>query len=149
MSLTPVGAGTEVGFKFIQGVAVSDKDSVTEVEEGATVKAVFVELWAIGKTADQFFTVIIAKYPSNTLDATITDMAALGDWDNKKNILYCTQGLAPNDGVGQPVPLIRQWFKIPKGKQRFGLNDRFVIQMASRGDGVIDFCGFATFKEYT
>ncbi len=76
-------------------------------------------------------------------------MTALGTFDNKKNILYTTQGLAPNDGVGQPVAVIRQWFKIPKSKQRFGLGDKIRLAIASRGDGVITYCGFATYKEYS
>ncbi len=149
MSLSTVASGTVVDTTLINGVAVTDKNTVSEVEEGATVKALFVELWVIGSVTDQFFTIILAKYPSNTLGASISDMAALGDWDNKKNILYTTQGLASNDGIAGPIAVIRQWFKIPKGKQRMGLNDRFRLQVASRGSAIITFCGFATFKEYT
>ncbi len=149
MSLASVAAATVVNTVLVSGVPVADKNTVSEVEEGALVKAVFIELWLLGQTNNQFFTVIFGKYPSNAPAATLADMAALGDWDGKKNILYTTQGLAPNDGVGQPINVIRQWFKIPKGKQRMGLNDRLQLQVASRGDGVLDFCGFATFKEFT
>ncbi len=149
MSLSNVITGSVVNTVLVAGVKVADKNTVSEVEEGALVKAVYIELWLIGTTADQFFTIVFGKYPSNAPAATITDMAALGDWDGKKNVLYTSQGLAPNDGVGQPVNVIRQWFKIPKGKQRIGLNDRFQLQVASRGDGQIDFCGFATYKEFT
>ncbi len=149
MSLSTVTTGAEVDTILVGAVPVADKTAVSEVEEGALVKAIFVELWLIGSTANQFFTVILAKYPSGVAPATIADMAALGDWDNKKNVLYTTQGLASNDGIAAPIPVIRQWFKIPKGKQRFGINDRIRLQVASRGDSNIVFCGFATYKEYT
>ncbi len=149
MTLTSVGAGAENEEVIIHAVEVVDKNTNEEVVEGAIVKAVFVELWVLGQTNNQFFTIILHKLMSGLAFATIANMADLGGYANKKNILYTTQGLAPNDGVGQPVPVIRQWFKIPKGKQRFGLGDRLVLQVASRGDGITDYCGFATYKEYT
>ncbi len=149
MSLSTVTTGAQVATPLVEGVPVLSKNLVSEVEEGALVKAIFIELWVIGSVSNQFFTIILAKYPSNTAVATVADLAALGLWDNKKNILYCTQGLASNDGIAAPIPVMRQWFKIPKGKQRMGVNDRIRIQVASRGSDDIIFCGFATYKEYT
>jgi len=128
---------------------VASPSAANQVEEGAIVKAMFIELWVIGSVSDQFFTIIFAKYPSETDSATFTEMTNLTTWSNKKNILYTTQGLASNDGIGNPIPVMRQWFKIPKGKQRCGLLDRYRIQVASRGSGTITFCGLAVFKEYT
>ncbi len=149
ISLTTVATSTVSVTNLVQGVAVSDKNAVQEVEEGATVKAIYVEIWAIGSVSDQFFTAIIGKFPSNAPAPSITDMAALGNWDNKKNILYTTQGLASNDGIAAPIPLVRQWFKIPKGKQRFSLQDTIKFCIASRGSATVTICGFATYKEYT
>ena len=133
----------------IDAVAIQAVDAPNEIQEGAIVKAVFVELWVIGATLDQFFTIIFAKYPAGAGAASFTEMTNLSTWDNKKNILFTTQGLANNDGVSGVVPVMRQWFKIPKGKQRFGLGDRMRIQVASRGDDDIKFCGIAIYKEYT
>ncbi len=149
ISLSPVTTASILTTDLVVGVAVSDKNTVSEVEEGASVKAIFVELWAIGSVSDQFFTMIISKDPSNVGPPTIAEMAALGNWDNKKNILYTTQGLASNDGIAAPIPIIRQWFKIPKGKQRFSLGDRIRLEVASRGSATVTVCGFATYKEYT
>ncbi len=134
---------------ILHSVHVVDKNASNEVEEGAIVKAIYLELWVIGDTLDQFFTIIFAKYPSDVNSATFTEMTDLTSWDNKKNVLYTTQGLASNDGVGNPIAVHRGWIKIPKGKQRMGLNDKFKIQVASRGDGGIKFCGLAIYKEYT
>ncbi len=149
MTLTSVTLGSTTSNLLVSGVELLSVNQNNEVIEGAIVKAVYVELWLLGLTNNQFFTVILEKTPNASAPATIANMADLGGYANKKNILYTTQGLAPNDGVGQPVPVIRQWFKIPKGKQRFALGDNLRLNVASRGDGTIDFCGFATYKEYT
>ncbi len=149
MTLSTVTTAAEVERVLVHAVETSALNTNEEVVEGAIVKAVFVELWAIGSVSNQFFTVILHKLMSGLGFATITNIADLGGYANKKNILYTTQGLASNDGIAAPIPIIRQWFKIPKGKQRFGLGDRLVLQIASRGSDDIIFCGFATYKEYT
>ncbi len=149
ISLSTIATSSILTTNVVQGVAVSDKNAVQEVEEGATVKAIYVELWVIGSVSQQFFTIILGKFPSNAPAPSIADMAALGNWDNKKNILYTTQGLASNDGIAGPIPVIRQWFKIPKGKQRFSIQDTIKLVIASRGSANLDVCGFMTYKEYT
>jgi len=149
ITLSTATVGTVTNSVIIDAVAPADVNSSFEILEGALVKSVYLELWVIGSTADQFFTAIIGKFPSSITTATFAQMAALNAFPNKKNILYTTQGLAPNDGVGQPVAIFRGWIKIPKGKQRFGLRDRFILQVASRGDATITFCGLAIYKEYT
>ncbi len=123
-----------------------------EIEEGAIVKACYVEFWVSQDSASVVgsYTVILVKNPGGNANPNTTDLAALHDYDNKKNILFTAQGLlTPNDG-GQ-VPVIRGWYKIPKGKQRFGLKDR--LQLSLRNNNVtaidINFCGVAIFKEYT
>ncbi len=81
---------------------------------------------------------------------TTGQMAALHDYDNKKNILFTAQGLlTPNDG-GQ-VPVLRSWYKIPKGKQRFGLADELVLSIRNNNATAIDInlCGVIIYKEYT
>jgi len=149
MTLSSATTGTTNTEVFIQAVEGTVANLVTEVIEGAIVKAVFVELWAIGTTADQFFTILLEKRPSGLAGVTHTEIASLGTYKNKKNVLYTTQGLASNDGIAAPIPIIRQWFKIPKGKQRFGLLDALSLAVSSRGDATIKYCGFATYKEYT
>jgi len=119
------------------------------VQEGAIIKAIFWELWVLGSTQDAFFTIIFAKYPGGVNAATFTEMTDLNTWDNKKNILYTTQGLAPNESGAGPMAVYKGWIKIPKSKQRFGLGDQIKFQVASRGVGDINYCGFSTYKEYT
>jgi len=143
---TTVSTNSEL---LINAVEILAKNTNNEVEEGAVVKAVFVELWVIGSVSNQFFTIMIEKTIGGGNAAAFANMTDLGGYLNKKNILYTTQGLASNDGIAQPIPIIRQWFKIPKGKQRFGLGDSLRLNVASRGTDDIIYCGFATYKEYS
>ncbi len=122
------------------------------VEEGAIVKACYIEFWVSQDSASVVgsYTVILAKMPGIGGNPVTGDMAALHDYENKKNILFTAQGLlTPNDG-GQ-VPVLRGWYKIPKGKQRFGLDDRLLVSIRNNNATSIDinFCGLAIYKEYT
>ncbi len=149
ITLSQVTTGARNNESIIISVAVPDKNLGTEVQEGSTIKAIYLEMWGIGTSADQFFTAIVAKYPSGLGLPSVANLADLFSYENKKNILYTTQGLASNDGISGPYPLFKGWIKIPKSKQRFGLGDKLYFSIASRGDATITYCGFSTYKEYT
>ncbi len=149
VTLTSTTTGATTLHTPVTAVAVANKNLNSEIEEGSKVKAIYMEMWIIGQTNNQFFTAVLAKLPGGVPNLAQADLVDLFSYDNKKNILYTTQGLAPNDGVGQPIVISKGWFKIPKTKQRFGLNDRLQFALSSRGDGTIDLCGFFTYKEYT
>ncbi len=116
------------------------------------MKACYVEFWVSQDSASIVgsYTVVLLKNPGGSNPPLTADLAALHDYDNKKNILFTAQGLlTPNDG-GQ-VPVLRGWYKIPKGKQRFGLGDLMQIALRNNNATAIDinFCGVVIFKEYT
>ncbi len=122
------------------------------IEEGAIVKACYLEFWVSQDSASVVgsYTLILVKIPGIAGNPITGEVAALHDYHNKKNILFTAQGLlTPNDG-GQ-VPILRGWYKIPKGKQRFGLDDKLVVTIRNNNATAIDinFCGLAIFKEYT
>ncbi len=122
------------------------------IGEGALVKACYVEYWVSQDSASVVgsYTVILYKNPGGVNTPGAATVAALHDYGNKKNILFTAQGLlTPNDG-GQ-VPVLRGWYKIPKGKQRFGLKDELQISIRNNNATAIDinFCGLAIYKEYT
>ncbi len=121
------------------------------VHEGAIIKAVFIEFWVVntGSTGnDTQFIMIIEKSPGGNAVMTAAEATNLGAYDNKKNILYVTQGnlTAEVDG-GIAVPLFRNWIMIPKGKQRFGLGDRLFVHFEPVGQ-TCNVCGIFTYKEY-
>ncbi len=144
MSLATTLAGARTSNVLVQ--AIESPAAADEVLEGSVVKSVFVEMWIrTGDTAGGSVLVTLVK----TTDATnpvYADMIALHDYTNKKNVLYHTQGVS-NDQDADGIPFVRGWFKIPKGKQRFGLGDRLYLVVTAQALDQIS-CGFATYKEY-
>ncbi len=112
----------------------------------------YIEYW-LGNASTSVvgsYTTIVVKVPGGSNPASATEMAALHDYQNKKNILFTSQALVPPTDGGQ-VQVLKQWIKIPKGKQRFGLNDKLMITTRNNNSTsvVINFCGLAIYKEYT
>jgi len=151
ISQATVGQAAAVGTAIVEAKeATSTLPSVTE--EGALVKSCYVEFWVSQDSASVVgsYTVALLKNPGGSNNPTAANLAALHDYSNKKNILFTAQGLlTPNDG-GQ-VPVLRGWYKIPKGKQRFGLGDKLQVWIRNNNATAIDinFCGLAIYKEYT
>jgi len=133
----------------VDAVESTIANSATEVVEGSIVKAVFIEMWLQNTGNLGAFTVTLVKVPEFGTGPTFAQHAALFTYSNKKNILYTTQGLAPDDAVQGPVNVLRTWFKIPKGKQRFGLGDRLILSISNTSAGSLNRCGFSTYKEYS
>ncbi len=128
---------------------VLDKNLNADVEEGNSIKAVFLEMWLQNASNDSTFIATLSKNPENGSGPTFVDMADLHNYVNKKNIFWTSEGLASNDGVSGPVNIIRQFIKIPKSKQRFGLGDTLSLNISNVSTGVLHRCGFSTYKEYS
>ncbi len=151
ISQSTVSQAAKVGTTFVQAIE-GVHSAPQHVSEGAIVKACYVEFWLSQDSASVVgsYTIVLVKSPGGSTNPTTAEMAALHDYTNKKNILFTAQGLlTPNDG-GQ-VPVLRGWYKIPKGKQRFGLGDTLQVTIRNNNATAIDinFCGLAIFKEYT
>ncbi len=146
-SIGTVTAGAVEDNDFVFATDVGAKNLVNEVEEGSSVKAIYLELWIrSAATSAASFVFCVAKRGGGQDQPTASDMAALGDFVNKKNILYVTQGLT-NDVDSSAMALYRGWIKIPKSKQRCGLGDKISWHLFAVGQS-INFCGFVTYKEY-
>jgi len=143
-SVTTVAVGNIDQLVF--ALSVATPTGVDQVREGSTVSAVFVELW-IGSDDNQFgsTSVTLEKVISDGSAMTFAQSQALGNYANKNNCLYHTQGLTPSLG-DSGIPFVRQWFHIPKGKQRMSLSDKLVLNITGLTNGV-NYCGFITYKE--
>ncbi len=137
--------GTQVAAK---AVAIQDVNANFEVMEGAVIKAIFIELWILGAASNQSsFVLIVEKSVGDQPNPSLTDLTNLDSYDNKKNILFTSQGLiAPSSA--NPTPVLRQWIKIPKGKTRFGLDDELKLHIAAIGGQALQGCGLHIYKEY-
>ncbi len=132
-------------------VAVQDVNIPSEVTEGNVIKAIYVEIWLNGETNTESINSIVLmveKSQANHAVPTLSEMSTLDAYENKKNIFYTTQGITASN-TGNPTPFIRQWIKIPKSKQRFGLRDNFRISIAAIGAGDISGCGLTIYKSYS
>ncbi len=130
------------------GLAVQNVNAAFEVIEGSVIKAIYVEIWLLGNEPGQStFVLIVEKAPSGVADPLIANMTTLDAYDNKKNILFTSQGVI-GENSANPTPVVRQWIKIPKGKQRFGLQDRFRVCIAAIGVADLVGCGVSIYKSY-
>ncbi len=147
--ITQITTATSQQTQLISAVATPDKNAAAEVEEGAVVKAIFIELWLQNQGNLGEVIVNVTKTPIDSNGPSFVNAAALFAYGNKKNVFFTHQGLTSNDAISGPMAPIRHWVKIPKSKQRFGLGDRLMLSIANVSSNDLNRCGFATFKEYT
>ncbi len=148
-SLNTITASAQKIVTIASAVAVGAKDAPGEVEEGSSIKACFIESWLrTQSTSPGSQITVIHKQPGGVSNFSLTDMAALNDAPNKKNVLFTSQGLL-NDQDADAIAVVRGWYKIPKSKQRFGLGDKLIMQIFAQGALDVTHCGFQTFKEYS
>ncbi len=144
-----VASATVTERLFARAVAGPSSDTPAEVVEGAVIKAVFIELWlSTDASTTGSFVVTVEKIQKGAGTPSLTEMLALHAYPDKKNILFTSQGILAGEASGNPTPVLRQWIKIPKGKQRFGLADEFRMNIAAIGSAQLVGCSFATYKEY-
>ncbi len=146
-TLFAVGAGLIQNFTEILAVVSPDANNAVEVVEGAIIKAIFIEIWITSDDAAQgTFTISIEKINATQTDMTAAENITKFSYANKKNILYSTMGLVPPN-IQSGIPVLREWIKIPKGKQRFGLGDQLNINLSAPSNGLSG-CGQSVYKEY-
>ncbi len=122
-----------------------------QIVVGANVKAIYLEYWLMGESSQPCTaTWIVEKTTDGQAGPTQAEMQLLHDYTNKKNVFKMGQGLI-GDSNTNPIPVIREWIKIPKGKQRMALGDglRLTVSCIGETDNGLELCGFALFKEYT
>ncbi len=144
-----VASATTRPIELADAVAQNAVTAVTDVVEGSLIKTCYLELWFKSNAdagADTKFQLVIEKVPAAQTSISFTQLNNLMGYQNKKNILYTTQGVV-GDGTTQAIPVSRDWYQIPKGKQRFGLGDRLVATISTTGFGA-NVCGLSIFKEW-
>lgn len=145
-SLFTVALGTVNNHTIVFAPQTPAPTDATNVREGATVSAVYIELWMTSDDSEQGSVICtLEKRGGTTSPMSAGDAAALNNYGNKKNILHTQMGLVGTD-VQVPIAIVKGWFKIPKGKQRFGQDDSLIFNILAQTNG-INACGFSLFKE--
>ncbi len=148
-SLATITAGASVNVTIVDAVAVGAKNTASEVEEGNSVKACYIEHWLrSSEISPGTFIAALAKIPGTGAAFSAAQLAAMNDAENKKNVFWMGMGLL-NDQDADATAIMRNWYKIPKSKQRFGLGDRLILSIFAQGAIDLVHCGFATYKEYS
>ncbi len=145
--ISQISTGVRENILIAQAVESTTANLATEVEEGTVIKAVYVEMWLQNQGNLGHSIAILEKVENGAVGASFAQMGALFQYGNKKNIFFTHEGLTSNDAIGNPIPVIRQWFKIPKGKQRFGLGDRLALTISNPSSQDLDRCGMFIYKE--
>ncbi len=144
-----IASAAKRSVQLIQGVAQTAVTAEGDVVEGSIVKAVYIELWfksnSVAGTENKF-QLVIEKVTGDQVPITFAQMNTLMGYPNKKNVLHCAQGVT-GDLSTNSIPIFRGWLKIPKGKQRFGLDDELFANISATG-AAADTCGLCIFKEY-
>ncbi len=146
MSLATATAGALVQTDLAVAQEVAPTGGAAGVRVGAIVKAIYVELWVRGETNQGAFQVAFGKASASSAGPTFAELGNLHDYNEKNNVFYFSQGLS-TDSNTFPTPVLKQWLKIPKGKQRMALGDRFYIVVSGLALAV-EFCGMSVYKEY-
>ncbi len=149
VSLANVAGNTLLSTTFCEGVQVGNVNLVSEVPTGSVVKRVYIEMWIRSEdTTATTGIVTLEKRIGSMATMTTTESAALGNYDNKKNVLQTFMGLV-GDQDQYATPALKGWYNIPKGKQRIGLADKLVINVHSNTTVGMNICGFVIYKNYT
>jgi len=149
-TLTSIAEASTVNLLVADAQQEPTASNAFHVIQGAVIEAVFLEYWLMSEgNQPTFGLVTVEKVPGTATNMVHTDAVQLYSYANKKNILFTSQGLI-GDSNSNPIPVIRQWIKIPKGKQRFGLGDRLNVNVTclnpTTGEG-LEVCGVAVYKE--
>ncbi len=146
VSLATVLAGANSAINVALAVDAPTADSASEVRVGASIKAVYVEMWVRAGDTAHGSTLLTFGKATGGQTMSFAEQIDLHNYTAKNNILYHTQGTT-NDQDADAIPFIRMWIKIPKGKQRMALGDRLFLSISAQAlDNII--CGFMTYKEY-
>lgn len=149
LSLTTIQEQTMQNVVILR-VVDSQPTAQSHVVVGSVVKAVYLEYWLLGESAQPCTaTWSFEKLPNDGTAMTQTQGQALNTYPNKRNVFNVGQGVV-GDSNTNPIPIYRGWFKIPKGKQRMALGDELLINISCVGeaDNGVEVCGLAVFKEY-
>ncbi len=150
-SQAAIPVNTKTTITLISASDTPDLASVTQVETGATVSAIFLSVEAVASesstTATPNIYVIIYKNPGANL--VIPNGNIIGSSDNKRFVIHQEMVMINAVDGGSPRNLFKGVIKIPRGYQRFGPGDILQLQYFIPSTGVaVNACLQCHYKEF-
>ncbi len=147
-----VGA-TKTENTLIVGVDNPDVTSVTEVQKGARVNAIYLNVQVIvtANTALKNIYMMLYKNPANLITAgQIPNANVQGTVAFKKQVFHTEMRMGSDTNDSIPITLFNGVLRLPKQFRSIKLNDTINLQLFSPGAGNDwDFCIQCIYKEYT
>lgn len=147
--LTSIQEQTMANTKIAETVT-AEPTAVIDVVVGSVIKAIYCEMWLLGEGAQPCTaTWSLEKLVAGATAMTQAQGQAMDSYPNKRNILKIGQGFI-GDSNSNPIPILREWIKIPKGKQRMAQDDSWMLNISCVGeaDNGLEICGTFVYKEY-
>ncbi len=129
-----VSAATTLPTVLILGRDAPVLAATREVESGAKVHGIFLNVQIQGNqiTSGAIPNIYMAVYKSKGGNIPDINPASTGANADKSNIIHQEMGMFQSDSVdGNPKTLFKGVIVIPKGLQRFGIDDELVITVRS------------------
>ncbi len=145
-----LGSGTQLEIDLIVAKDNPTLAAPADVSVGCAVKWVYLTLEVsanevVGGAIPNFY-MYVWKNPGGNL--TDTSPANTGDSDNKKHILHQEMVMFENTATGgNPRNVFKGVIKIPRGKQRFGFEDKLGLVLLSPAVN-INLCFQCIYKEF-
>ncbi len=145
-----VSAGVTLPTVLILGRDAPVIAATREVETGSKVHGIFLNVQIQGNqiSSGGIPNIYMAVYKSKGGNIPTIDPTATGSNPDKSNIIHQEMGMFQSDSVdGNPKTLFKGVIVIPKGLQRFGLDDELVMTLRSTAINYKN-CSQCIYKEF-
>ncbi len=121
--------------------------NVSEVQTGATVSALFLNVQVAASSTSALANVYLAVYKNPGGNLAALDPQSTGDSDDKRFIIHQEMIMTEKNTTAIPRTLYKGVLVIPRGYKRMGYNDRLIVALKSPGV-TMDYCVQCIYKEF-
>lgn len=139
--------GAQPVVTLIQASDTPDLATTNEVETGATVNGIYLNIEAYATTAGALANIYIMVFKNPGGNLTLPFANAVGASDNKRYSIHQEMKMVEQSVNGNPRTIFNGVIAIPKGYRRFGPNDTLVVAYHSPGVNM-SVCTQCHYKEF-
>ncbi len=141
-------AGTQVNTNLVNTIDAPTLANPTSVETGCKISSIYLNVEgyqtsATGGALSNFYMIVVKNQGGNTASIAAN---AVGVDDNKRFVIHQEMKMRHNTDNGNPRTLFVGVLRIPRGYQRFGINDLLQVGLLTPA-GTMDMCIQCIYKE--